>query len=166
VPEPDPKITGKVDESYFLAPPKTGYLYIAVHVHIANSGGSTLIQSFRATFLFYGEVFVPETVPCAEFRLIKKVGDKEVSSELVPDMRLDKTPFKKQYPRDGWLCFGKNDFLMTTVTEEFYDKVKDFKVDVVDGADGVHHLESYPSFQGWRGRREFGKKLERIGPVP
>src|SRR5262249_6142237 len=82
-PEPDPKITGGINLDSFVLPVKTPErAYIVLNVHVANSGGATMIQNYRTKFLFYNQEMEAKAIPCSEFRLVKKIDDKDVSQSV------------------------------------------------------------------------------------
>ena len=159
----EPKITGKVIEErgFLFADSENGYLYIVLHVHIKNEGASTAIQDYRAKYSFFKEVIEAQSDRCSQFRMVKtdKGGMEPVE---LSDLGEDKTPFRKYYPRDGWLCFKSPMQVKLLDTREYYKNVTELTVEVIDGNDGVHKLDVYDRFASpeiiWVTRR----RLERI----
>lgn len=161
----EPKITGKVMEErgFLFADNTNGYLYIVVHVHLKNEGASTAIQDYRATYSFFKEVIEAKSDRCSQFRMVKTPEGTAEVSEL-NDLREDKTPFRKYYPRDGWLCFKALIGIRLIDTDEYYPHMKDLSIEVIDGNDGVHRLDVYPQFAGGGIRLQMGRSLRRIQP--
>jgi hypothetical protein len=163
--EGEPKITGKVIEErgFLFADSENGYLYIVLHVRIKNEGASTAINDYRLKYSFFKEVIEAKSDRCSQFRMVKTPEGTVEVSEL-NDLREDKTPFRKYYPRDGWLCFKAPIEIRLLDANEYYPHMTEITVEVIDGNDGVHKLDVYPNFAGGEIRRMMGRSLKRIKP--
>lgn len=163
-----PKINGKVKYVRLASDPKTGYLYLAFYLDLANSGGRTKIRGFRATGTHEGqEAFNAQEVPCSDFRLVNDKGERRPLT-LSMDEKKNKFLDDQSY-REGWICLRTAEIILYADLHVHYGRIKDLKIFVIDGVNNEHPLEPYLRFPPlvFLGEEErqygIGQILERIG---